>query len=109
MSPLVSEILQQIDRLTRDEQAQILHHLSHPSNAVQNIEKTPGVVGGDACITGTRIPVWEIIQYRQMGASNYKILEVYPQLTEIDLQTAWEYNEHFPEEITTAIAANEAA
>lgn len=75
----------------------------------QRIEKTPGVVGGDACIRGTRIPVWELVEYRQLGASTSKILEAYPQLTESDLQAAWDYDRSFPEEIAAAIAANEAA
>lgn len=75
----------------------------------QLIEKTPGVVGGDACIRGTRIPVWELVEYRQLGASTSKILEAYPQLTEPDLQAAWDYDRSFPDEIAAAIAANEAA
>jgi uncharacterized protein (DUF433 family) len=75
----------------------------------QLIEKTPSVVGGDACIRGTRIPVWELVEYRQLGASTSKILEAYPQLTEQDLQAAWDYHRSFPEEIAGAIAANEAA
>jgi len=75
----------------------------------QIIEKTHGVVGGDACIKGTRIPVWELVEYRQLGASSSKILEAYPQLTTLDLQVAWDYHHSFPEEIAAAIAANEAA
>ena len=75
----------------------------------QPIEKTLGVVGGNACIRGTRIPVWELVEYRQLGASTSKILEAYPQLTEADLQAAWDYDRRFPEEIAAAIAANEAA
>ena len=75
----------------------------------QLIEKTLGVVGGNACIRGTRIPVWELVEYRQLGASTSKILEAYPQLTEADLQAAWDYDRRFPEEIAAAIAANEAA
>ena len=75
----------------------------------QLIEKTLGVVGGNACIRGTRIPVWELVEYRQLGASTSKILEAYPQLTEADLQAAWNYDRRFPEEIAAAIAANEAA
>jgi uncharacterized protein (DUF433 family) len=75
----------------------------------QLIEKTPSVVGGDACIRSTRIPVWELVEYRQLGASTSKILEAYPQLTELDLQAAWEYDRRFPDEIAAAIAANQAA
>ncbi len=73
------------------------------------ISKQPGIVGGDACITGTRIPVWDLVEYRQMGASDLKILEAYPHLTATDLYHAWSYAEAFPDEIHAAIAANEAA
>ena len=75
----------------------------------QIIEKTPGVVGGDACIRNSRIPVWELVEYRHLGASSSKILEAYPQLTELDLQAAWDYHHSFPDEIALAIAANESA
>jgi uncharacterized protein (DUF433 family) len=49
------------------------------------------------------------VEYRQLGASTSKILEAYPQLTEPDLQAAWDYYHSFPEEIAAAIAANQAA
>ncbi|PSN15010.1 hypothetical protein C7293_09015 [filamentous cyanobacterium CCT1] len=73
------------------------------------IEKTPGVVGGDACVSGTRIPVWDLVQYRRMGASDAKILEAYPQLTAMDLTHAWQYAEAHSAEIKLAIQQNEAA
>jgi uncharacterized protein (DUF433 family) len=109
MSPQVEQILQEIDRLTPAEQAQVLYYLSQPLKSTSNIQKTPGVVGGDACIGNTRIPVWELVEYRQLGATTSKILEAYPQLTEIDLQAAWDYHHSFSAEIAAAIAANEAA
>lgn len=93
-----------IDKIVESMTRQIDH-----DQIEQIIEKTPGVVGGDACIKGTRIPVWELVEYRQLGASSSKILEAYPQLTMLDLQVAWDYHHSFPEEIAAAIAANEAA
>jgi len=108
MSPQVEQVLQQIDLLTPAEQAQVLRHLSHTAKSASTIEKTPDVVGEDACIRGTRIPVWDLVEYRQLGASTSKILEAYPQLTELDLQAAWDYHHSFPEEIAVSIAANEA-
>lgn len=30
------------------------------SNTWPGIEKTPGIVSGDACIAGARIPVWDL-------------------------------------------------
>jgi uncharacterized protein (DUF433 family) len=79
------------------------------SNTWPGIEKTPGVVGGDACIAGTRIPVWDLVQYRRLGATDAKILEAYPQLSATDLANAWQYAEAYPVEIEIAIQQNEAA
>ena len=73
----------------------------------EGINKTPGVVGGDACIGNMRIPVWSLVEYRQMGASDQRIIEAYPQLTEADLANAWAYAEVFSDEIAEAIAANQ--
>ena len=39
------------------------------------IEQTPGVVGGTVRIAGTRIPVWALIQYHRLGASEAELLE----------------------------------
>jgi len=96
--------------LTPEEKAEAVQLLVHSLGDVWfGIEKTPGVVRGDACITGTRIPVWDLVQYRRMGASDAKILEAYPQLTAIDLSYAWQYAEAHVEEIELAIQQNEAA
>ncbi|MBD2108306.1 DUF433 domain-containing protein [Nodosilinea sp. FACHB-13] len=79
------------------------------SNTWPGIEKTPGIVGGDACITGTHIPVWDLVQYRRLGATDAKILEAYPQLTAINLANAWHYADIYQAEIEAAIRENEAA
>ncbi|NEO64576.1 MAG: DUF433 domain-containing protein, partial [Moorea sp. SIO4G2] len=39
------------------------------SNIWTGIEKTPGVCGGDARIANTRIPVWVLVQARNLGSS----------------------------------------
>ena len=73
----------------------------------EGINKTPGVVGGDACIGNMRIPVWSLVEYRQMGASDRRIIEAYPQLTQTDLAYAWAYADVFSDEIIEAIAVNQ--
>jgi len=73
------------------------------------IEKTPGVMGGDACIRQTRIPVWLLVSLRHQGASEAYLLEDYPTLMAADLVNAWQYAEAFPDEIAAAIARQEAA
>ena len=79
------------------------------TNSWTGISKKPGIVGGDACISGTRIPVWNLVEYQRLGASDLKILEAYPQLTATDLYHAWVYADAFVDEINAAIKANEAA
>ena len=31
------------------------------------IQKTPGVIGGDACIRNTRIAVWMLVEAKRLG------------------------------------------
>ncbi len=78
-------------------------------NAWPGIEATPGVVGGVARIVRTRIPVWVLVNYRQLGWSEARILENFPDLRAADIVQAWAYAESHREEIAKAIAANEAA
>jgi uncharacterized protein (DUF433 family) len=73
------------------------------------INKTLGVVGGDACIRRTRIAVWLLVGYRQLGLSDQSILDAYPDLTQQDLEAAWAYNAAHPGEIAQAIREQEAA
>lgn len=106
---ITQELKQQILSLSPADRNEIVRLIQEHSNSWTGIAKTPGVVGGDACIAGTRIPVWDLVEYRQMGSSDLKILEAYPQLTETDLANAWAYAATFPDEIANSIAENEAA
>ena len=74
------------------------------------ITKTPGVCGGSACIRGTRITVWGLVQRRRLGLSDAAISEsiqggVHP----ADLEAAWEYAAAHPDEIEKAIRENTEA
>ena len=71
------------------------------------VTKTPDIQGGDACIHGTRIPVWALVNYRRLGATESDVLRAYPSLKPADLQAAWEYAAAHAEEIETAIRENE--
>src|SRR5207244_3733883 len=75
--------------------------------AVDRVTKTPGICGGDACIHGTRIPVWVLVNYRRLGGSDAEILQSHPSLTKEDLQAAWDYASGHKGEIDTAIRENE--
>ncbi|MBZ8181633.1 DUF433 domain-containing protein [Oscillatoria salina] len=105
----LQQLKSQILNLSSSEKAEIIQILTESlSNGSSGITKTPGVVGGDACIAKTRIPVWSLINYCRLGASDAKILESFPQLSAADLVNAWAYAEAFPEEIEAAIEKNEA-
>jgi len=73
------------------------------------IQKTPGVIGGDACIRRTRIPVWLLVAYRELGRSDADLLDDYPGLTQTDLDSAWGYYAANPDEIRAAIRRQDEA
>jgi uncharacterized protein (DUF433 family) len=72
------------------------------------IVRLPGVCGGDPCIAGTRIPVWVLERARQLGASQEKLLRMYPDLCAQDLANAWRYVRSHATEIERQIRENEA-
>jgi uncharacterized protein (DUF433 family) len=74
-----------------------------------NIQKTPNVCGGAACVRSTRIPVWILVQARELGNSDGEILENYPMLSSADLDNAWEYAGLNSTEIEQAIRENDEA
>ncbi len=94
--------------MTREEKAQLLQWVaSELSDIFPGIEKTPGVCGGSARVTGTRIPVWSLVQAREMGYSDERLLYEYPTLRASDLQNVWTYFDAHSEEISTEIQENE--
>jgi uncharacterized protein (DUF433 family) len=81
-----------------------------PSSLAGRIQKTPGVIGGDACIGKTRIAVWMLVQARKLGMNDEEIRTRYnPPLNQADLDAAWEYYEQHSAEIDQAIRENEEA
>ncbi|BAC90102.1 DUF433 domain-containing protein [Gloeobacter violaceus] len=73
------------------------------------VEQTPEVMGGDACIGRTRIPVWLLESFRRQGVSDAELLTNYPSLTAADLVNAWAYAEAYPDQIERALREHEAA
>jgi len=73
------------------------------------IEKTAGVCGGAARIVGTRIPVWQLVEARNLGVSEAQLLIDCPRLKAVNLVDAWAYAEANPAEIDAEIRANEVA
>jgi uncharacterized protein (DUF433 family) len=73
------------------------------------IEKTPGVQGGEACVAGTRIPVWTIETYRRLGLDDTWLLANFPSLSPADLLRAWRYVEGNRGEIERVIREQDEA
>jgi type III restriction enzyme len=70
------------------------------------VQKTPNVCGGNACIRNTRITVWGLVEWRKIGLSDERILEIIQGLTPEDLAIAWEYYREHQAEIDEEIRLN---
>ena len=61
--------------LTPAEKFQAIQLLTQSlANNWSGIEQTPGVCGGDACVAGTRIPVWVLVNARRLGVSGIGVV-----------------------------------
>lgn len=104
------ELKRQLLALTPHEQLEAIQVLLQTiPGSSRGITKTPGVMGGDACIAKTRIPVWLLVSYRQQGMSDGQILAGYPDLKASDLVTVWAYAEVHSEEVKAALQAQDDA
>jgi uncharacterized protein (DUF433 family) len=107
-------VLQDIERilsqLSRAEKAQVLQWIVRDlADAFPGIDSTPDVLGGEARIVRTRIPVWALVQARRLGATEADILRSYPALRAEDLTNAWAYARAYHDEIEQQILENETA
>jgi uncharacterized protein (DUF433 family) len=64
------------------------------------------VCGGDACVLGTRIPIWGLESARRKGFSEAKIMRMYPGLKKKHLKAAWDYVKLHETEIERQILEN---
>lgn len=101
------EIEHQLLSLSLSEKAALVQSLTKTlSISGKGIIKTTGICGGEACIAGTRIAVWLLVEARQIGISEAQLLQDYPHITAADLVNAWAYADAHPEEIAVAIRIN---
>lgn len=101
------ELENQLLGLNASEKAEILQRLTKTiGSSAWGIAKTPGVCGGEACIAGTRIAVWLLVEARRLDISETQLLNDYPHITSADLVNAWAYADAHPEEIEAAIHDN---
>jgi len=99
-----------IPAMTSQEKLSLIDLLAHDlGGAVLGIERTPGICGGSARIAGTRIPVWAIVNYTQLGLSKAELLLAYPTITADDLANALAYFQAHDHEIIAEIQENETA
>ena len=90
------------------EKAQLMKWLFNDvGQAAIGIEKNIGVCGGSACIVRTRIPVWLLVEARNLGTSEAALLQSYPTLRAEDLTNAWAYYRANKKEIDLEIKENE--
>jgi uncharacterized protein (DUF433 family) len=105
----LKELEHQLLALSDNEKAQIVQLLSQPQTILmQGIEETPGVCGGSACIAGSRITVWGLVESRRIGYSEADLLTSYPTLSATNLANAWTYATAFSDEIEAEIPENNA-
>jgi len=106
----LKDLEQELLTLSPTEKAQAIQILVQSlSNVWQGIEKTLDVCGGDARIAGTRIPVWSLVNYRRLNASDARILQDFPHLKAEDLVNAWTYANAHADEIEADIRRNEGS
>ncbi len=99
-----------LSTMNRADKAQLLQMIvSDLGDAFPGIDSNPLVCGGEACIVRTRIPVWVLVQARNLGTSEADILRSYPTLRAEDLANAWAYYRTHRSEIENEIKENEAA
>jgi uncharacterized protein (DUF433 family) len=107
---ILKELETQLLALTPPEKAEVIQALTQTlSTGSSGIMKVAGVMGGDACIVNTRLPVWLFVSLRSQGATDAELLESYPHLTAADLVNVWAYADAHPDEIGLALQEQESA
>lgn len=75
----------------------------------KTIRSSSDVLGGEARIRDTRIPVWLLVAHKKWGESDAEILAQYPSLNAVDLTAAWDYYTVNTERVDAERRANEDA
>jgi uncharacterized protein (DUF433 family) len=102
----LQDLESQLLALTPTEKEHVIQLLTHSLVSTQpEIAKPLELSSGEAYIANTQIAIWELINAQDLGCSDRDLLQMYPQLTESDLATAWDYADAHPEEIALALQA----
>lgn len=106
----LEEAAKVLSGLSRSEKAQVLQWVARDLGDVfPGIDSRPDVSGGEPCVVRTRIPVWVLVQARQLGTTEADLLRSYPNLRAEDLANAWAFYRSHKEEIEQQIRENEEA
>ncbi|WP_034419634.1 DUF433 domain-containing protein [Candidatus Entotheonella palauensis] len=99
---------QLLTEMTLEEKIQLLQWIARDLGRVSpGVISTSGICGGHPRIIGTRIPVWVLVQYRKLGASEADLLNAYPTLRAEDLANAWAYYRAHLDEIERQMTEND--
>ena len=110
MNSTYEQVLTEVAALPRQDRARLFVWMAEDlADQLPGIEFDPRICGGSAWIAGSRIPVWSLQAWLQLGAGDEEILRNFPTLQRADLVNAWRYVERHPAEIEREILANEAA
>ncbi|HLF27706.1 MAG TPA: DUF433 domain-containing protein [Anaerolineae bacterium] len=102
---LPSDTYKRVEQLARTRQQSVEEIIDEiTSQPSQHIERRPGVQGGDACIAGTRIPVWVLAAMHKQGDTVEDVLEAYPDLSAAQVHAAFSYYYDHRAEIDAVIA-----
>ena len=102
----LKDLESQLLALTPTEKERVIQLLTHSLVSTQpETAPPPEISSGEAFIANTQIAIWELVNAQDLGCSDRDLLQMYPQLTESDLATAWDYVEAHPEEIMLALQA----
>jgi len=106
---LPSRTYKRVEQLARTRQQSVEEIIDEiASQPSQHIERRPGVQGGDACIAGTRTPVWVLAAMHKQGDTVEDVLEAYPGLTAAQVHAAFSYYYDHRAEIDAVIATQNA-
>lgn len=109
--PVPADLIERVAALDPADREELLTRFGAnlgPIRAPQ-INRTPNVCGGSACVNNTRIPVWLLEGMRRDGASDDCILNTYTQFRPADLAAVWAYVAAHRDEIDEEIRQNDEA
>ncbi len=110
MSSNLQKVEALLAEMSPDEKATLIPQVvGEAADVFPGIEKVPNVCGGSACVIRTRIPVWTLVSWRNLGLSDAQLLENYPALRHQDLTNAWNYYRTHKDEIDRDIHENNEA